>query len=163
VSAGEPEVTEVHNMVDGAAAGASPGSVETHRAMNAATNRRDLHEAVRHFRSDAEYTDHPRGLTTKGPAEYLEWLQDWINAFPDAKLEELTYIDGGDSSVAMFQARGTNSGPMGGLPATGNRLNLAFCEVLHYDAGGHVISGDIYYDAMSLMAQLGHIAPPAAS
>ena len=164
VGPGEPEITAVHNVIDGAAAAAGRGTghVDKHRAAHAAFNNRDLHEAVRNFRTDTQYTDHARGLTTKGPAEFIDWLQDWVNAFSDAAVSEPHYIDGGDYTVAMFQGRGSNDGPMGNLPATGHRLDLGFCEVLHYDAGGRIASGEMYYDSMTMLVQLGHMNPPAA-
>ena len=162
VGPGEPEITEFHNMIAGApgtqARPASP--VDTHKAAHAAFNRRDLHEAVRNFRPDAEYTDHARNLTTKGPAEFIDWLQGWIDSFSDARVDEPTYIDGGDHSVAMFQGRGTNDGPMGTFAASGHRLDVAFCEVMRYDASGRIAGGGIYYDAMSMLVQLGHMQPP---
>lgn len=131
-----------------------------HRAAHAAFNGRDLHEAVRHFRPDTEYTDHARGLTTKGPAEFIDWMQGWIDAFPDATVEEARYIDSGDHCVATFQGRGTNNGSMGNLPPTGHRMDIGMCEVLRFDSSGRIASGDIYYDTMSMMVQLGHMQPP---
>jgi hypothetical protein len=62
----------------------------------------------------------------------------------------------------MFQGRGTNDGAMGSLPATGHRLDLAYCEVLNYDGSGRIASGEIFYDSMTMMVQLGHMNPPTA-
>jgi ketosteroid isomerase-like protein len=172
--AGDPEISELHDSAMGSAATANtimrrqmPGSQMgvdgIHRAAHAAFNGRDLHEAVRHFRPDTEYTDHARGLTTKGPAEFIDWMQGWVDAFSDATVDEARYIDGGDHCVAIFQGRGTNDGPMGHLPSTGHRMDIAMCEVLRFDASGRIASGDIYYDAMSMMVQLGHLRPPMAT
>lgn len=163
VGPGVPEIAELHDSAVGNALSRSRmGVTEIHRSAHSAFNGRDLHEAVRHFRPDTEYTDHARGLTTKGPAEFIDWMQDWITAFPDAAVEEARYIDGSDHSVASFQGRGTNNGPMANLPATGHRMDLGMCEVLHFDASGRIASGDIYYDTMSMMIQLGHMQPPMA-
>jgi steroid delta-isomerase-like uncharacterized protein len=166
VAPGQPEVTEVRNTINGAAAAAASATapaashVDTHRAAHDAFNRRDMHAAVRNFRPDTEITDHARSLTTKGPAEFIDWLQGWVDAFSDAKVDEPSYIDGGDYTVARFQGRGTNNGPMGNLPATGHRLDVAFCEVLHYDSSGRIASGELYYDSLGMMFQLGHLNPP---
>lgn len=164
LSGGVPEIAQLQ---DSAVGGAMPGSrtdlADIHRSAHAAFNGRNLHEAVRHFRPDTEYTDHARGLTIKGPAEFIDWLQDWINAFSDATVEEARYIDGGDHCVATFQGRGTNDGPMANLPASGHRMDLGMCEVLRFDSSGRIAAGDIYYDSMSMMIQLGHMRPPMAA
>lgn len=163
LSAGVPEIAQLHDSaMGGAMSGNRMDLANIHRSAHAAFNSRDLHEAVRHFRPDTEYTDHARGLTTKGPAEFIDWLQDWIDAFPDAAVEEARYIDGGDHCVATFQGRGTNDGPMANLPATGHRMDLGMCEVLRFDASGRIAGGDMYYDSMSMMIQLGHMRPPMA-
>jgi steroid delta-isomerase-like uncharacterized protein len=162
VGSGQPEIASVHNVISGAAATAGGSHIDKHRAAHTAFNTRDMHEAVRNFRPDTQYTDHARGLTTKGPAEFIDWLQDWVNGFSDATVAEPRYIDGGDHSVAMFQGRGTNDGAMGSLPATGHRLDLAYCEVLNYDGSGRIASGEIFYDSMTMMVQLGHMNPPTA-
>jgi predicted ester cyclase len=170
-SSGPPEMYELHDSAMGSAAkstaamsSAMPASRMgldgIHRAAHAAFNGRDLHEAVRHFRPDTEYTDHARGLTTKGPAEFIDWMQGWIDAFPDATVEEARYIDSGDHCVATFQGRGTNNGPMGNLPPTGHRMDIGMCEVLRFDSSGRIAGGDMYYDTMSIMVQLGHMQPP---
>jgi predicted ester cyclase len=161
--AGEPEISELHDADLGNVMPSGTRSLTSiHRAAHAAFNGRDLHEAVRHFRTDTEYTDHARGLTTKGPAEFIDWMQGWIDSFPDAAVEEVTYLDCGDHCVATFQGRGTNNGPIGNLPPTGHRMDLGMCEVLRFDTSGRVAGGDIYYDSMSMMVQLGHMRPPMA-
>src|SRR6266542_718514 len=46
--------------------------------------------------------------------------------------------------------------------ATGRRMDVAFCEILRYDGDGKVASAEIYYDQLSIMAQLGHVEVPSA-
>ena len=128
----------------------------------AAFNRREYDEGVRNFRDDVHYTDHPRGITTKGPVEFVDWMKGWVSAFSDAEVAEPRYIDGGEHTVAIFQGRGTNDGAVGPLPATGQRMDLPFCEILRYDGDGRVVSGEIFYDNLTMMVQLGVLeAPPA--
>lgn len=160
---GQSEISELHDASIGSAMPAGRTDLtDIHRTAHAAFNGRDLHEAVRHFRPDTEYTDHARGLTTKGPAEFIDWMQGWIDSFPDATIQEARYMDSGDHCVATFQGRGTNNGPIGNLPPTGHRMDLGMCEVLRFDASGRIASGDMYYDSMSMMVQLGHMRPPMA-
>lgn len=138
-------------------------NVDSHRAAHAAFNRRDYDQAVQNFRDDVQYTDHPRNLTTKGPVEFIDWMKGWTTAFSDAKVEDVRYIDGGDHTVAIFQGRGTNDGAMGPIQPTGRRMNLAYCEVFRYDSEGRVVAGEMFYDTMTMMVQLGLMAPPPTS
>lgn len=135
-------------------------NVDTHCASIEGFNQRNWDEAVRAVREDCVYTDHPRNMSVKGPREMADWLQGWTEAFSDARGVDFRYIDGGEYTVALFHAQGTNDGPLGSLPATGKRIDLPFCDILRYDAEGHIISGEAFYDTMTLMVQLGHMQPP---
>jgi ketosteroid isomerase-like protein len=66
-------------------------NVDSHQAAHDAFNRRDYDEAVRHFRDDAEYTDHPRNITTKGTVEFVGWMKGWVQAFSDAQVTDSHY------------------------------------------------------------------------
>lgn len=131
---------------------------EAHRAFN----RRDFAAAAAIMRNDATYVDHPRNLTVKGPAEFADWMKAWQAAFSDAEVTEPRYIDGGSEIVAVFQGRGTQDGPVGPFPASGNRMDLPFCEILRFDAEGRVTGGEIFYDSATMLVQLGHIEPMPA-
>ena len=138
-------------------------NVESHRTAHEAFNRRDFAAATRNFRDDAHYTDHSRSVTYKGPAEFEDWMRGWTQAFSDATVAEPRYVDGGEFSVAVFQGRGTNDGPLGPMAPTGRRMDLPFCEVFRYDADGRVVSGEMFYDTMTIMVQLGHLEPMPAT
>jgi hypothetical protein len=62
--------------------------------------------------------------------------------------------------VARFVAEGTNDGPLGSFPATGKPWALPVCEMWHFDADGRVVGGEIYYDQVSLLAQLELLPAP---
>ena len=57
--------------------------------------------------------------------------------------------------------RGVNDGALGPLPATGREIDLPFCEIFGFDDEGQIVSGNIYYDQLTMMTQLGHIEPSA--
>jgi ketosteroid isomerase-like protein len=69
----------------------------------------------------------------------------------------------GDAVVAQFVGRGVNDAPLGPLPATGKPVNFNFCEILRFNDNGQVVSGDAYYDQLSIMVQLGHAQAPQKS
>ena len=98
----------------------------------------------------------PRGLTMKSIDDVKGWLGEWVTAFSDANVGSPVYLEGGDFSVATFHGRGTNDGQLGTFGPTGRRMDVPFCEILRYDADGKVESGEIYYDQLSIMTQLGH-------
>lgn len=137
-------------------------NVATHRAAHEAWLRRDFEATVKDLVPSFTYTDHPRALTVKTRDEFKDWVADWARAFSDGRITEERYIDGGDTTVALFIGVGTNDGPMGPVPATGRRMHLPFCEVLRYAEDGRAVSGEIYYDQLTLMVQLGLAQPPVA-
>lgn len=138
------------------------GNVDTYRAAHEAFNRRQYDEMVRAMREDVVYTDHPRHETMKGTNDFVDWAKNWTGAFSDAKVGDPHYIDGGDYVVALFHGTGTNDGPLGPMPSTGRRMDMPFCEVMHFDSGGRIVSGEIFYDQVTMMVQLGHMEPPPA-
>lgn len=135
-------------------------AADRHRETHDAFNRRDW-DATREMAAvDLVYEDRGRGMTLKGQDEFLGWLKEWATGMSDARPDEPTYIDGGDYSVSLFKGRGTHDGQLGPLPASGRRLDLPFCEVLHWTSDGKMDRGEIYYDQMSMMVQLGAMEPP---
>ncbi|WP_232661067.1 ester cyclase [Pseudonocardia sp. TRM90224] len=137
-------------------------STDQHRRAHEAFNERDWARTVEDLAADAEYTDVPRGVTVKGPAEFIDYLQGgWTTAFSDAAVTNARYIDGGDTSVALFLATGTNDGSLGPMPATGRALSAQFCEVMTFDAAGKIVRGELFYDQVTLLVQLGRMPPPA--
>jgi hypothetical protein len=63
----------------------------------------------------------------------------------------------------MFTVTGTHDGPFGPLPATGKEFTLPLCEMWHFDRDGRVVGGDLYYDQVSLLTQLGLMPQPSGA
>jgi hypothetical protein len=118
-------------------------------------------QAAASFAQNIDYTDTARGLTMQGKEETTSWLDGWKTAFSDARVAEATYLDAGEWTIARFQGQGVNDGPLGDLPATGEQMNLPFCELLRWQ-DGKVQEGAIYYDTTSMMVQLGHMQAPGS-
>jgi steroid delta-isomerase-like uncharacterized protein len=139
------------------------GNIDKHRLAHEAFNRRDWEGVVRDMAPDAEYTDHPRSATTKNAQQFVDYLRGgWTAVFSDAAVTNARYTEGGDRTIAQFDGAGTNDGAVGALPATGKTMNMPFCEVMTYDADGRIVMGELYYDQVTMLVQLGHM-PPAAS
>ena len=136
--------------------------VDVIRASDAAFNEHDAGRTARACAEHFTYTDHAAGLTYKGAEEFKAYLATWFDAFPDTTIDEGQYSVAGDVVVHQSVERATNNGPLGALPATGRRVSLPFCEVWRLDPEGRIVTGDLYYDQLSLMVQLGHVQPPGA-
>lgn len=136
-------------------------NVDTFKAAHAAFNRRDFDAVVETMAPGFTYRDHARGATFDGREGFREFMQGWATAFSNARAADAHYIDGGDVVVALFVGRGTNDGPLGPMPATGREMELPLCEVMRFDGEGRVVSGELYYDQLTLMTQLGHAAAGA--
>jgi steroid delta-isomerase-like uncharacterized protein len=131
-------------------------NVDTVRAAHQAFNRRDFDAAVSSMTDGFTYRDRARNITFAGRAEFKQFMQGWTTAFSNAEVSEATYIDGGDVVVAQFTGLGKNDGPLGPTPPSGKSMRLPFCEMFRFDEQGGIVSGDIYYDQLTMLTQLGH-------
>jgi steroid delta-isomerase-like uncharacterized protein len=140
----------------------SAKNVETLRAAHESWNRRDFHSVVRDAVESLVYTDHSRNHTLNTRDKFREWTQEWAKAFSDGRITKPQYIDAGEIVITQFVVEGTNDGPFAGMPATGRRITLPFCEIVHFDRQGRTVSGSCYYDQLTILTQLGHAKPLAA-
>jgi len=137
-------------------------NVETYRGVHGAFNRRDFDAVVKEFAPSITYTDRARDLVIRTPQEFKDtFLTGWDQAFSDARVTEAQYIDGGDTVIALFVGRGKQDGPLGPFQASGKEMATPFCELLRFDGSGRVIGGEIYYDQVTMLTQLGHMPVPA--
>ena len=134
-------------------------NVDTHTELHGLFNDRDYDGVQKRIADDFAYTDHARNITMTTAQEFLGWLQDWVTSL-DGRVTGARYVDAGDTTIARFVGRGINIGPIGALPATEREAAFDLCELLTFDADGLVTGGDIYYDQLGLLAQLGHVEPP---
>ena len=123
-------------------------------------NQRDFANFVADYATDGEYVDQARNATAKGRDQIREFEQGWVTAFPDGVISDAHVIDGGSYTVLRLFPTGTNDGPLGPLPPTGRRLSMRFCEIREYDADGKAVRGELFYDQVTMLVQLGHMPPP---
>ncbi|HET9257429.1 MAG TPA: ester cyclase, partial [Pseudonocardiaceae bacterium] len=69
----------------------------------------------------------------------------------------------GQTVVCTFTVEGTHDGQLGPFAATGKEFVLPLCEMWHFDSGERVVGGDLYYDQVSLLTQLGLMPQPAGA
>jgi len=139
-------------------------NVETYRAGHAAFNQRDFEAMVKDYADSINWTDRARGLTFRTPVEFkTEFLPGWVEASSDIRITEPRYIDAGQTVLSTFTVVGTHDGQLGPFPATRKEFALPLCEMWHFDSTGRVVGGDLYYDQVSLLMQLGLMPQPAAA
>jgi ketosteroid isomerase-like protein len=138
-------------------------SVEVHRAAHEAFNARDW-DRMRELVADSlTFTDRPRGIEMRSVDEFLGRLNEWTTGMSDAKVGEPRYLEAGDHSVCRFVGSGTNDGPIGPPRAvTGKRMEMPFCELLRV-RDGKVVEGEMYYDQLTMLTQLGLAEAPVTA
>jgi steroid delta-isomerase-like uncharacterized protein len=142
----------------------SSRNVETYRAGHEAFNQRDFEAMTNHYADSITWTDRARGLTFRTPRDFKrDFLAGWVAGSSDIRITDPRYIDAGQTVVCTFTVRGTHDGPLGAFPATGKEFALALCEMWHFDSTGRVGGGDLYYDQVSLLTQLGLLPQPTAT
>jgi steroid delta-isomerase-like uncharacterized protein len=134
-------------------------NVETVRTAHENWNKRDFAAALQNTAENVVYTDNARNLILNGRDKFRAWMEAWVKAFPNGRISNPQYIDAGDVVIAQFTAEGTNDGPFGSFKPTGRRISMPFCEIMHFDKQGRVISGGSYYDQYTLLTQLGYAQP----
>ena len=137
-------------------------NVETYRAGHEAFNQRDFEAMTRYYADSIAWTDHVQGRTFRTPQEFKDdFLAGWVVSSSDIQITGPRYINAGQTVVCTFTAAGTHDGPLGPFPATGKEFALPLCEMWHFDSGGRVVGGDLYYDQVSLLTQLGLMPQPS--
>jgi steroid delta-isomerase-like uncharacterized protein len=137
-------------------------NIESHRAGHEAFNQRDFEAMTRHYADTISWTDHSQGRTFRTPQEFRDdFLAGWVAASTDIQVTDARYLDAGQTTVCTFTVAGTQDGPLGSFPATGKEFALPLCELWHFDPSGRVVGGDLYYDQVSLLTQLGLMPQPS--
>jgi ketosteroid isomerase-like protein len=138
-------------------------NVETVKAAHQAFNMRDFDAVANLLAEDITYHDRARDMIFRGRTAFKEFMQSWVAAFSNVEVFEPTYIDAGDTVIALFVGQGLNDGQLGPLRATGKPARFHFCEIAHFNDKGQIASGAAYYDQLSIMVQLGHAQTPEAA
>ena len=108
--------------------------------------------------------DHPRyeivptGEIHDGEAEVARYFEESRAAFPDQRNETIALHHADDAVVVEFWLRGTHEGELRGIPATGKTFELRAAAFFLFE-GEQLVCERVYFDAATLLGQLGVIAP----
>ena len=119
-----------------------------------------LERAAAPIAEECEVVDIPSGTTLRGPEGLKQLLLGFSTAFPDSRVEVTDLSTTEDGAVVEFVARGTHTGPLhtpsGDIQPAGRPFEVHFCDVYKIN-DGKIVRHSTYYDALSLLQQLGVI------
>lgn len=131
---------------------------------------RRLARLEEHFRSEVEqhfdvtlatFAGHPRyeimatGEVYDGAEEVMAYYRTTRTAFPDQHHENVRLHFADDAVIAEFDLVGTNLGEFYGLPPTGKGFRVPIVGFFLFE-GRDLVNERIYFDAASLVNQIGH-------
>lgn len=135
-------------------------AMETVSETTARWNATDLAGYIAAFAEDADLSlpGFPPGMTR---AEYAAAHEGYFTAFPDHHMTVENAYDMGDGWVMTLASwEGTHTGPYLGAPASGNPVVLRGAILARVDETGLVTYFHVMFDNLTLMAQMGLLAPP---
>ncbi len=113
----------------------------------------------------ADFIDHnpDQGHSGQGMDDLKASFRDWFAGMPDVHVTTKFMVAHGDTVVSYVNMTGTNSGPMGQMPATNKPINIDGIDVVVIKDGKASERWGMF-DSMKMMGQLGMMgAQPDAS
>jgi steroid delta-isomerase-like uncharacterized protein len=105
-----------------------------------------------------EFADMGGGEVVHNREEWRAFCAVFVTAFPDLTQDVHLLIDADEYAFAEVVARGTHTGPLvtaeGEVAPTGRTIEVPFCVVMR-SRDGLLVEGREYYDAATLLRQLG--------
>ena len=140
-------------------------------AQNAATYRRWFDEGCSQGNVDlADELYSPEYIThAVGPqfAPTLEGLKMFIRALrqglPDLRCPMEEVVAEGERVAGRFSLRGTHTGTLLAIPATGQHVNVGVMVIARFDERGKWVEDWASWDQLGMLQQLGVIPSPAAA
>jgi steroid delta-isomerase-like uncharacterized protein len=131
--------------------------------------RRRIETVEEHFRTEATqefdltlatFNGHPHyeimatGQVFDGAEEVMGYYQLTRTAFPDQRHDNVRFHVADDAVIAEFDLLGTNLGEFYGLPPTGKAFRVPLIAVFFFEGDG-IVNERVYFDAASLLTQIG--------
>ncbi|MEU4774000.1 ester cyclase [Micromonospora sp. NPDC023644] len=103
------------------------------------------------------------GLGGAGPEATLAWHRERRAAFPDLRYKIVDVVAAGDRVAVHWRAAGTQAGPFGPVPPTGQVVSYSGASFLRFDDAGRIVDVWSCNELFQLLQQLGvEMLPPAA-
>jgi steroid delta-isomerase-like uncharacterized protein len=106
-----------------------------------------------------DYVGHPSGPdeTTRGPEGVGDYIARLRAGVPDLTMTVEDQLSDGDKVTTRWTARGTHSGALMGIGATGRTATVTGITIQRVGAGGQIVEGWTSWDALGLLQQLGAV------
>jgi steroid delta-isomerase-like uncharacterized protein len=108
-----------------------------------------------------DYVGHQPGVPeVHGKAGFKEFVGTYLAGFPDGKIVVEDQIAEGDKVTTRWTARGTNTGQLMGMPATGKEVTVTGITYSKI-SDGQVHESWASWDTLSMLQQLGAVPETA--
>lgn len=95
-----------------------------------------------------------------GKEGFRQWIESYRTAYSDFNLAFEKVIIKDDNVVISWTVTGTHDGPLGDLPPTGKKIQVAGLSLIRM-VDGKIAEGWVYYDNLDASLQLGmKLVPP---
>ncbi len=137
---------------------------ENNQGFTDAFSRRDAVAVAAFYTEDATLSMPGLPEPAKGRAAIETQYAQLFNGFPDISMKFTTEVVEGDTGAVEWLMVGTQTGTLVGgpepLPPTGKQVIIRGAAVFKVNSGGKLTEDAIYFDQLSLMAQLGLLPEP---
>jgi steroid delta-isomerase-like uncharacterized protein len=120
----------------------------------AAWNRGDVDGVLAGVAEDVIWRDVVLGVLN-GRAALRGAVEAYMTAFPDSRIEETSSTIAAPRLAQELTITGTHRGEMLGVPATGRWTESHTAVIVTFDDDGLLIEGAAYWNALSMLCQLG--------
>ena len=96
------------------------------------------------------------GLEVRNRGQFAEFLRQDLTVFPDSVQTFEHILVDGDMAAVWATYEGTQTGPIGPFPASGQRARFWYGGVMRMERG-RIAEWWVTWDNMTILAQLGHL------
>jgi len=105
------------------------------------------------------HCDATPGVVIETREAFVELQENFYASTPDQKIIMDFMVAEGDKVAAYATYTGTQTGPLGDLPATGKSVSSKFITIFRIE-NGRIAELWVEWDNLSMLTQLGHFPPP---
>jgi steroid delta-isomerase-like uncharacterized protein len=120
----------------------------------AAWSTHNMERVLALFTEDLLYEDVTMGVMNRSAAELRAFGEGFFSGFPDVTFELRSSFANGTSGSAEWVMRGTHTGDLPGMPATGKHVDVRGASVFEF-AGDKIRRCSDYWDMATFLRQLG--------
>ncbi len=136
-------------------------NVQTVRTMMELINQRNL-DSLRTVVADdvVRHSNATPGVIVTNLDEFKAFLETDFAVIPDSVMDIDMIFSAGDKVAVRAYYSGTQTGQMGPYPPSDKTVKLVFIGILRIE-NGKIAEIWVEWDNVSVLAQLGHLPPPA--